>query len=301
MSESSINRPGGTGRITCIHRDDDGDVEGLDVKYVVETGTDTLLDPILVKISSLEQKRQRRTKNASDKVHKISPVSLSPKRQVGKENHSDYRTKAAPNRRRHRETSDRMVTTPVRNHKKQNKSKRKRRESTDDACASREQNHVPEEILIHNSNSKETVFSPLPTEQAGVEEQPQRQYMLPARLHEPPSKMREVFHQQMKQASDFALEMVKRPQVSAKTSVTKMTPPPVSLHRQAFVTALFEVLRDNDDNLEQESAITQVASRVQALLPKETSPLDTSKMEKYLTELEEESRIMRSDGHIFAV
>lgn len=89
----------------------------------------------------------------------------------------------------------------------------------------------------------------------------------------------------MRHASDFCRDLLDDGEPREKET-------PESPRRKAFVTTLFDMLREHDDTMAQDVALIEVGAR---------TSLAQSLMEVYMKELEDDSRIMRSDGHIFAV
>lgn len=84
-----INRPGGNGRITQIHRDSDGQVTSLDVKYIVAAGScDTFLAPNFVQpYSDLDRgsRRRRTTQNNTSNNENLSDnIELKPPKNKAK-------------------------------------------------------------------------------------------------------------------------------------------------------------------------------------------------------------------------
>ena len=85
MLFSSINRPGGFAKITKIHVDSRGNIESFDVKYVIETGTETELDPLFVAphVTVEEPRGSRRSRRLPDKVESSQRIPSDQKENSG--------------------------------------------------------------------------------------------------------------------------------------------------------------------------------------------------------------------------
>lgn len=89
LCTGSINRPGGTGRITKIHYASDGTtVDSLDVKYVVSSGCDTFLDLSLVKPQQQQESTGRRPRRNANIFQRARNKIASKTKQAIKKAHT---------------------------------------------------------------------------------------------------------------------------------------------------------------------------------------------------------------------
>jgi hypothetical protein len=170
-----INRPGGHGKITGVHCDEEGVVESLDVKYTITGGFDKQIDPDLCKHhQELERTgRQRRTRE----------VFTVPVEEKENETKATKKKDAAKKSKVEKKEKPAKVSTQAEK-PKTNKSKKRKKAVTNDASevqSDQETDSIPTEIhipLLSPERVSASARFTSPLTESGVESRPVRKYML---------------------------------------------------------------------------------------------------------------------------
>lgn len=174
----SINRPGGHGKITCVHCNEYGNTDSLDVKYTITGGFDKQVDPDLVKPhAELDRgRRNRRTRQVF--VPPTTTTTTATDTNNDKENiKKKKKTKEVASKKTI--TKDKPVTAVK-------KSKKRKKAVTNDesqvVIIPEAQDSIPKYIHIltaaAGTTGKSVPFASPLSHELGVESKPARQYML---------------------------------------------------------------------------------------------------------------------------